>query len=262
MSTDTPPPAAQPGYGSERRRSPRYQVALDATFQPVETLDAVPKGIRAKRTITIDLSLTGACLYSDSLYRVGSKISCAISISGRANPLQNIGTVVWFRKTGLEARGYKLGVEFGEFSAEDQAALKALFEHPPATAASREKKVLLVEDDQEFQLALKLRFESVGFQVMTANDGLEGLRKGREEHPNVIVLDLMLPNLNGYDICRLLKFDQKFRHIPIILLTARSRREDKEMGCAVGADAYVVKPFDGKGLLTKVDELLNSATRG
>ena len=137
-------------------------------------------------------------------------------------------------------------------------ALAALLEHPPAAQALSGKKLLLVDDDHELQLALKLRFQSAGFQVTTADEGLEALRKGREERPNVIILDLMLPNLNGYEVCRLLKFDQKFRHIPIILFTARSRREDMEMGHAAGADAYVTKPFNGADLIAKVEELLNA----
>ena len=121
---------------------------------------------------------------------------------------------------------------------------------------SRAIRVLLVDDDDELCTALKLRFEAVGFHVSTAGDGLEALRKGREERPNVIILDLMLPNINGYEVCRLLKFDQKFRHIPIVLFSARSRQEDMALGRTVGADKYITKPVDGKALITAIEELI------
>ena len=104
-----------------------------------------------------------------------------------------------------------------------------------------------------------MRFESAGFEVITAGDGLEALRKGREEHPHAIILDLMLPHLNGYEVCRLLKFDQRFARIPIMLFTARSRQQDMELGSVVGADAFVTKPCSGAELIAKIEELLNGS---
>ena len=248
----TPPTA-----GAERRRFPRYKVALDISFGPFDNKKTPPSATPLERTITIDISLGGLCLYSETRYPIGAQLFCAVTLPDRPTPIEAVGTVVWFQKVDLEERGYKLGVELTQMAPEHAEALKALLEHPPAGQASRAKKLLLVDDDRELQLALKLRFQSAGFQVITADEGLEALRKGREDRPHVIILDLMLPNLNGYEVCRLLKFDQKFRHIPIILFTARSRREDMEMGRAAGADAYVTKPFNGADLIAKVEALLN-----
>lgn len=253
----TPPisPAPQPN-GSERRRFPRYNVALDVAFGPVSDASTTPGEQPLKRTVTIDLSVGGLCLYSDFLYPINSQLFCSLSLPNRDQPITIVGSVAWFQRTDQRTHEYKLGLEFVQMSPEHRQAVEALLEHPPEADASRAKKLLLVDDDPELQLALKSRFESVGFQVITASEGLEALRKGREETPHLIILDVMLPNLNGYEVCRLLKFDQKFHHIPILLFTARSRREDIQLGYAMGADACLTKPCDGKALIAKVEELL------
>ena len=253
----TPPisPAPKPN-GSERRRFPRYNVALDVAFGPVSDLSEHPDEQRLKRTVTVDLSVGGLCLHSDLLYPINSHLFCSLSLPNRDQPVIVVGTVAWFQRTDQRTHEYKLGVEFTRISTGDRRAIEALLERPPTAGASRAKKLLLVDDDPELQLSLKFRFESVGFQVITANEGLEALRKGREEFPHLIILDVMLPNLNGYEVCRLLKFDQKFHHIPILLFTARSRREDLQLGYAMGADACLTKPCDGKALIAKVEELL------
>ena len=257
----TMPLPTSPKNGSERRRFSRYEMALDVAVTPL-TVDAGRSADAAtERTVSVNISAGGLCLYTARLYPIGSPLSCSISLPGRSAPLDLTGTVAWFQKMEREGHGYKLGVEFAKISPADAAAITALCEHPPAAGQASSKRLLLVDDDEELRRALQLRFESSGFEVITAADGLEALRKGRSEHPQVIILDLMLPQLNGYEVCRLLKFDQKFHHIPIILCTARSRQEDLVMGEAVGADAYVTKPFDGKALIAKANELLAARPR-
>ena len=118
------------------------------------------------------------------------------------------------------------------------------------------KKILIVDDEVELVIAMQIRFEQSGYDVLSANDGQEALDKARSEKPNLIILDLMLPKLDGYKVCRMLKFDEKYKHIPIIMLTARAQESDKELGMEVGADAYITKPFDSGLLLLKVEELV------
>ena len=252
----TPSDSVSPKNGAERRRNPRYHMALDVAYGPSSGPKARPDASQLDRTVSVNLSLGGLCLYSDVFYPVGAQLFCSLTLPGRATALDFTGVVAWFQKIDQDAHGYKLGVEFSKLSPEHRAALEQLFEHPPAAEASTSKRLLLVDDDEELRRALQLRFESSGFQVITAANGLEALRKAREERPDLMILDLMLPHLNGYEVCRLLKFDQKFQHIPIILCTARSRQEDVAMGQLVGADAYITKPFDGKGLIAKAQELL------
>lgn len=120
-------------------------------------------------------------------------------------------------------------------------------------------KVIIVEDHQQLanQLAEKLRSE--GFSVMTAADGEDGLEKIRSEHPDLIVLDIMLPKLDGLSVCRIVRRDAATAHIPIIMLTARSSEVDKIVGLESGADDYVVKPLALGEFLARVRAVMRRA---
>ena len=118
------------------------------------------------------------------------------------------------------------------------------------------KRILLVDDEEDMVFAVKMQLEAFGFEVLTASDGQEGLNKARRENPDLIILDVMLPKLYGYNVCRMLKFDSKYKHIPVILFTSRVQKEDQKIGLEVGADAYINKPFDPQVLLDKIEGLL------
>ena len=119
-----------------------------------------------------------------------------------------------------------------------------------------DKKILIIDDEPDLITALRIKFEAEGFEVISAKDGAEGLEKARIEMPNLIILDLMLPKINGYRVCRFIKFDETYKHIPIIMLTARVEEEDKKLGKEVGADYYLTKPFDNQELMKKVQEFI------
>lgn len=118
--------------------------------------------------------------------------------------------------------------------------------------------ILLVDDEEDLVLALKARFLAAGYEVEVARDGLEALQKARSVEPEIIVLDVMLPKMDGFKICRLLKFDSRYSRIPIIMLSARGQEIDRETGKKAGADEYMVKPFDSALLLQRIRELIRS----
>ena len=118
------------------------------------------------------------------------------------------------------------------------------------------KRILLIEDEVDMVYALTLHLEAINCEVLSAADGQTGLDMARKEKPDLIILDLMLPKMDGYKICRMLKFDEKYKKIPIIMFTARAQDQDKKLGQEVGADAYITKPFDSKELLDKISALL------
>jgi len=118
------------------------------------------------------------------------------------------------------------------------------------------KKILVVDDEENIVTMVEARLTSSGYDVITAADGQEGLAKARKENPDLIILDIMLPKLDGYKVCRMLKFDDQYKHIPIILFSARTQDSDLEIGKQQGADAYVTKPFQQDVLLGKIKELL------
>ena len=117
------------------------------------------------------------------------------------------------------------------------------------------KSILIIEDEHNIAQAQALILEDK-FNVHHALDGEEGLKKAQKIKPDLIILDLMLPKIDGYKVCRLLKFDEKYKNIPVIMLTARAQESDKKLGLDVGADAYIVKPFEPDVLLSKIKELL------
>ncbi|MCK5180546.1 MAG: response regulator [Candidatus Omnitrophica bacterium] len=118
------------------------------------------------------------------------------------------------------------------------------------------QKILIIDDEPDMVYAVQMRLEASDYQVVSALDGNEGLEKARKEKPDLIILDVMLPNLDGYKISRMLKFDEKYKNIPIIMFTARGQRDDIKLGYEVGVDAYLVKPFEWKILLEEINKLL------
>jgi len=118
------------------------------------------------------------------------------------------------------------------------------------------QKILIVDDEAGIVNIVKARLEANNYRVVTAYDGEEALEKTSQETPDLILLDLMLPKIDGYMICSLLKKDARYASIPIILFSARSTEADKALGMKVGANAYITKPVNMDSLLAKIDELL------
>ncbi|MFC1553757.1 response regulator transcription factor [candidate division KSB1 bacterium] len=116
------------------------------------------------------------------------------------------------------------------------------------------KKILVIDDEQDLIKALTVRLEAENYEVIAALDGLEGLNLARKERPDIIILDLMLPKINGFKVARLLKFDENYKKIPIIILTARAEDEDQLLGKELGVDMYLTKPFDEDELLKNIAE--------
>ena len=115
------------------------------------------------------------------------------------------------------------------------------------------KRVLVVDDDVKTVELVKLYLNRDGYRVLTAYDGVEALRLAREGHPDLIVLDLMLPGIDGLEVCRTLRDESD---VPIIMLTARTTDEDKLTGLSLGADDYVTKPFSPRELAARVRAVL------
>jgi DNA-binding response OmpR family regulator len=118
------------------------------------------------------------------------------------------------------------------------------------------KKVLLVDDESDFVELVKERLESNGFKVVPAYDGKEALEKVDTENPDIIILDIMMPEMDGFDVCLRLKTDEAHKRIPVIMLTAKFQASDIRFAQAIGADAYITKPFEPDALLDKMRELL------
>ncbi len=123
------------------------------------------------------------------------------------------------------------------------------------------KKILIVDDEPLMVETINFSLTHEGFTCLVAYDGIEAIKKAREEDPDLIILDIMLPKMNGYKVCRLLKFDERYKHIPVIMLTARTQQKDREMGLETGADEYITKPFDMDKLIKLINHYLEKAEK-
>ena len=121
------------------------------------------------------------------------------------------------------------------------------------------KKILIVDDERQLVSLVGLHMKMSGYEVLSAGDGEKALTIAREERPDLIILDLMLPEIDGWEVCKRLREGSKIGNIPVIMLTARSEAEDKLKGFECGADDYVTKPFSPRELVARVKRVLARA---
>ncbi len=119
-------------------------------------------------------------------------------------------------------------------------------------------RILVVDDEPLIVKMLTKHFEAEGFTVLVARDGYDALTKARAESPDLILLDVILPKLNGYEVCTMLKQDTRYQRIPIVMLTAKGKEKDQQLGKDCGADIYLTKPFRIEPLLEQIRSLLGT----
>jgi DNA-binding response OmpR family regulator len=122
---------------------------------------------------------------------------------------------------------------------------------------SPQKRILIIENNPVFRNALKIRLEAAEFSVLDAENGLEGLIAVRREIPDLVILDIMLPGLDGHKVCRMIKFDRKLSRIPVIVLTSRDLDQDATLAKQCGADAFILKTTRPPILIEVIRKLLD-----
>ncbi len=123
------------------------------------------------------------------------------------------------------------------------------------------KQILVVEDDLYSAETLKFALEAKGHKVAMATNGKDALAMVNKEQPQLIILDIMMPKMDGYHFCRLLKFDARFKQIPVIIVSSKIQDADIEMGLACGANEYIAKPYDLNMLITTGEKYLDSSDK-
>jgi DNA-binding response OmpR family regulator len=118
------------------------------------------------------------------------------------------------------------------------------------------KRILIADDNENIREALTYLLEDEGYKLWMAKDGAEALREVRNVHPDILFLDIMMPEMNGYDVCRIIKNDPELSKTYVIMLTAKGQVAEQERGKEAGADEYIVKPFSPMEILTKIKKLL------
>jgi len=118
------------------------------------------------------------------------------------------------------------------------------------------KRIVLADDEEDIKTVITMFLQSEGYEVITAFDGLDALEKIQTEKPDLILLDIMMPVLDGYEVCKRLKANKQTAHIPILMLSAAAHTESINRAMNAGAKDYIVKPFEPEGLLEKIREVL------
>src|SRR5438093_12651634 len=118
------------------------------------------------------------------------------------------------------------------------------------------RNILIIEDESDVADLLTLNLRKAGFRISTAADGASGLQNARDDRPDFIVLDLMLPKISGLEVCRILKSDTATSQIPILMLTAKAEEVDRIVGLEFGADDYVTKPFSPREVMLRIRAIL------
>jgi DNA-binding response OmpR family regulator len=119
------------------------------------------------------------------------------------------------------------------------------------------KKILIIDDEQDLVKGLQIILKAKGFKVLAAFDGVIGVQIAHKERPDLIVLDVMMPGMNGYKVCENLKQSSETWDIPIIFLTAKDQIQDEKLAYDKGATYYIKKPFESKELINKIEEILS-----
>lgn len=122
------------------------------------------------------------------------------------------------------------------------------------------KKVLIVDDEPNIVVSVEFLMQREGHEVATAADGLEAMDLLRESRPDLLILDVMMPRKNGFEVCAEVRADNRLSGMPILMLTAKGREAEMKKGLSLGADAYITKPFSTHELVMKVNELLDRGT--
>ena len=126
-----------------------------------------------------------------------------------------------------------------------------------ASEPMKQKKILVADDNENIRDALTYLLEDEGYQLWLAKDGAEAIEKVREFRPDILFLDIMMPEINGYDVCRTIKGDPVLKNTYVVMLTAKGQVAEQEHGKEVGADEYIVKPFSPMEILTKIKNILD-----
>jgi len=123
------------------------------------------------------------------------------------------------------------------------------------------KKILIVDDEKDYVRVIEQTLTDEGYKVITAFSGKEALEKVRDEAPDLMVLDINMPGMDGYEVCKEIRKDPLYKHLPIVMLTIRRERNDKIKGMNLGSDEYITKPFRPKELLLRIKKIFQVISR-
>jgi len=235
----------------ERRQYRRVILELDATCE----IEGPPK--LTFPTKIVDIAPEGICFLTEESIKKGTEISLTVDLAD-GEKVTLTAEVMWCNAP-YKDKGYRTGVKIGDIEKEDLENFIRFYCKRLFTFLKSKKKILIIEDEKDMVELLTMELKQRQYEVVSAYDGEDGFSKYLSEWPDLIILDVMIPKLNGYEVCRKIRQERKDTKTPIIMLTAKAREEDKIMGSAVGAERYITKPFESEHLLKEIEKCIKSS---
>lgn len=233
---------------TEKRKHQRVDVNLAGRFKMSEASG------NSFETTVINLSAEGLCFYSSVKIENDQKIEIDIQIDPE-RCIKIMGFVVWSEKKN-DSGLYRVGTKLIKTGCEDEKIFLDFYEEKKDKTKKKKKKILVIDDEKDLVSLLSFHLSQAGYEVIMAFDGEEGYGKYRTQTPDLIILDLKMPKLNGFEVCRKIRREDKDTQIPILMLTALQDDADRLIGKVVGAQRYMTKPFKIDDLLKEVEWLL------
>ncbi len=232
----------------EKRTYPRFSVQLGAQYR------ALHSPSDPLRVTLMDIGPEGMRFMSEELFDIGQVLELHVAIDHNEKISFKV-EVMWL--TRAEEVGYNIGVKIVDGDRNDQARFTRYYcEKLLSVSSQSPKKVLIVDDEEDMVRLLQIELEKENYDVIPAYDGEEGFEKYMNQRPNLIILDMAMPKMNGRTVCRKIRDEQGDELTPIVMLTARGDEADKIIGRVAGAQKYITKPFDMQELLTAVEGLI------
>lgn len=234
----------------EKRQYKRIKIELSAQCKILSQ-----EGISFSTKI-IDIAPEGICLLANDKIATGTQMELTVELDGEKIPMK--AKVVWAdaREAGESAR---VGVKIIDIAKGDLEKFVQFYCQKLFGFLKSRKKILIVDDSKDLVDLLTYQLKKKEYEVVTAQDGPAGYDKYLQEWPDLIILDITLPKMNGLEVCRKIRREKNDTKTPIIMLTAKDSEEDKVLGGVLGAEKYITKPFDAEYLLEEVDKFLNPA---
>lgn len=210
-----------------------------------------PESFSAK---ILDIAPEGVGFIISEALDIGTHAYLNIDLGG-GGPIELAVEIVWVEK--MENAGqFRVGGKIVGARKDDMEKIVRFYCERLVPLQRDKKKILVVEDETSMAQLLSIELEASGYDVVCANDGESGFEKYMAERPDLIILDIMLPKLNGYEVCQKIRREQNDGDTPIIMLTAKKGDADRIVGGVVGAQRYLTKPFDAEFLLGEIKTLL------
>lgn len=235
----------------ERRKHQRVKLEL-----LVQCRMRTPQGISFS-TKVVNITPEGICFLVNDTIAADTPVELTIALGPREKVTVN-GRVVWMEAPRGTEPG-RAGVQVVHTPKEDIEQLIQFYCRKLFDFIMARKRILIIDDEKDMVELLSDELERRNYDVVSAYDGREGYARYLEVWPDLIILDITLPHLNGFEVCRKIRREKKDVTTPIIMLTGRTREEDKIVGGVMGAEKYITKPFDINHLFGEMDKFLGAA---